>query len=268
MAACDVRVGEGGLSLGIAHGRASDEWTRTYTLSPGGRLEIVNVNGSIQVDPATGTQVEIQARREVRTGSDETARVALQNMQMNEEVTPERVKVEGRLEGERSSRFGRGSGLVIEYKVKIPAGLSASFKTENGTVRMDNIEGRLVATTTNGGVNGRGLSGSVDAATVNGGIQMDMASVTGDVNIVTVNGGVRLELPTDVKAELQAGAVNGGVSVDDRLPFTGGERNSSGGFPGGGPKHLNGTLNGGGPKISVQTTNGGVRVSARASHGT
>jgi DUF4097 and DUF4098 domain-containing protein YvlB len=143
--------------------------------------------------------------------------------------------------------------------------LDVSFKTENGGVRLENVEGQIAAGTTNGGVTGRAISGSVNAATVNGGIQMDLASVTGDVSVATVNGGVRLELPRDVKAELEAGAVNGGVSVDDSLTFTG-DRSGASGFPGA-PKHLSGKINGGGHKITVQTTNGGVRVTARGASG-
>ena len=63
--ACDVKVGKDGLSLDVASGKAADEWTRTYTLPKGGRLEIINVNGVIEVFPATGSQVEVVAKREV-----------------------------------------------------------------------------------------------------------------------------------------------------------------------------------------------------------
>jgi len=33
---CDVRVGDHGVSVGIVEGRASDEWSRSYTLPEGG----------------------------------------------------------------------------------------------------------------------------------------------------------------------------------------------------------------------------------------
>ena len=33
VSACDVRVGENGVSVGIIEGKATDEWVRTYTLS-------------------------------------------------------------------------------------------------------------------------------------------------------------------------------------------------------------------------------------------
>jgi hypothetical protein len=46
-AACDVQVGKDGFSLDVASGRAQDTWTRSYTLAPGARLELINTNGRI-----------------------------------------------------------------------------------------------------------------------------------------------------------------------------------------------------------------------------
>jgi hypothetical protein len=259
LSACDVRVGEGGFSLGMARGRATDEWTRTYTVAPGGQLEIVNTNGLIELSPAMGPEVEVRASREVRANSDEAAREDLQKLQILEEIAPDRVKVETRTNGRTG--FMHGPRVTVEYRVRVPAGLRVSVKTENGGVRIENVDGRFVAATTNGGVTARGISGALEATSVNGGIQLDLASVTGDVRAVTVNGGVRLELPSDVKAEIEAGTVNGGVSIDDRFDFSG-DRDGTSGVPGG-PKRLSGKINGGGHKISVHTTNGGVRVAAR-----
>ena len=43
-AACDVRVGENGVSVDVAGGKASNEWTRTYTISSGPRTRTVVLN--------------------------------------------------------------------------------------------------------------------------------------------------------------------------------------------------------------------------------
>ncbi len=256
VAGCDIKVGQNGVSVDIADGSASDEWARTYTLSPGGHFEIVNVNGAIHATPSSGPQVEVVARREVRAQNEETSRALLQKIEMVEDVAADRVKVEAKADWEQTSgTFGRRPQATVEYRVGVPPGLSVHLKTENGAVRLENVRGAIVAASTNGGVNARGLEGSLRASTVNGGINVDLASVTGDVEIVTVNGGVRLELPADVNAMLDARAVNGGVTVDEQITLEATDRARL---------HVAGRLNGGGPKISVQTTNGGVRVSVRA----
>jgi hypothetical protein len=252
---CDIRVNENGVSLDIAEGKATDEWARTYTLTRGGRLEIVNVNGTIEAFPATGSDVTIHVRREVKAQNDEAAREVLQKLEMGEEVSADRVKVEGRFDrGQAPAGFGRRAQVTMHYRVSVPPGLDVSLRTENGGVRLENVQGRFAAASTNGGVTGRGLSGALEATTVNGGIQVELTAVTGEVRIVTVNGGIRLDLPADVDATLAANAVNGGVTVDDALSLTATERDR---------RRISGRLNDGGPAISVQTTNGGIRISVR-----
>jgi hypothetical protein len=260
VAGCDIRVDDGRMSLGVSRGRASDEWTRTYTVSKGGRFEVSNENGAIEVRGTKGADVTVKAFREVSDRSDEAARERLKKLQMREDVAPDRVQV--RAETDESAPFGFNRGVTIRYEVEVPAGLAVTFKTQNGAVRINDFDGRITAGTTNGTVTGRGVSGTVQASTVNGSVQMELAEVTGDIRLTTVNGAVRLELPTTVDAELDATTVNGGVSVDDKF----GLANVSGNHRGFGPTtNISGRLNKGGPHVSLQTTNGGVRVAPRGS---
>ena len=249
--ACDVKVSkDGDVSVDVASGKANDEWRRTYSLPKGGRLEIVNVNGLIEVYPSTGPDVEVVARREVRTRTEEEAKARLAKAEMIEDVGPDHVKVEAR-PNDQGVSFGPRGRVNIEYRVSVPAGLATSFRTENGVVRLENIEGRITVASTNGPIVGHGLSGSVDASTVNGGIEIGLTRVDGDSKIVTVNGPATLIVSPEVNGELEATAVNGGVSTQDGLPLTADARTN---------KRVSGRLNNGGPRISVQTTNGGVRV--------
>jgi hypothetical protein len=249
--ACDIQVSkQGDVAVGVAGGRASDEWQRTYSLAKGGRLEIINVNGKIEVSPASGSQVEVLAYREVRARSEEEAKARLAKAQMIEDVGPDHVRIEAK-PNDQGVSFGPHGRVTIEYRVKVPTGLVTSFRTENGPVRLENIDGRITLASTNGPIVGRGLSGSVDASTVNGGIEIGLTAMNGDSKIVTVNGPATLILSPEINAELEAAAVNGGVTTQDGLPLTVSDRTN---------RRVTGRLNEGGPRISVQTTNGGVRV--------
>jgi hypothetical protein len=244
---CDVQVGEQGVSLDIVEGKATDEWTRSYTLPKGGRLEIATVDGSIEAFPAAGSQVEVRAKREVRSRNDEAAQELLKQLAIKEDVTPDSVK----LETPEPPRSGFRQRHQVEFRVNIPPGLNVSLRTQNGAVRLENVDGRLTASSTNGGITGQGVAGSIDANTVNGGIVLGLASIDGDVRVVTVNGGIRLDLPTTINATLDASAVNGGVSVQDGFPIATTERARL---------RVAGRINNGGPTISVHTTNGGIRI--------
>jgi hypothetical protein len=249
LSGCDVRVGEHGVSLDIVEGKATEEWTRSYSLRPGGELEIVNGNGPIEVFPATGTQVEVRATREARARTDEAARQALDQHTINESVTPERVA----LETVAAKENGFRRRVNVTYRINVPAGLNVSLRSQNGGARLENVDGRFRVASTNGQITGRGISGSIDASTVNGGITMELISVTHDVRIVTVNGAIRLDLRPDVNATLEASAINGGVVVRDGVALEATERDR---------QRVAGRINKGGPKIVAQTTNGGVVIRA------
>jgi hypothetical protein len=250
-AACDIKVGkDGGVSVDVASGRASDEWRRTYSLTRGGRLEIINVNGRIEAFPASGTQIEVVATREVRTRTEEEAKARLASAEMLEDVGPNHVKIEAR-SADQGGSFGSSGRVVINYRLSVPAGLATSLRTENGAVRLENIDGDITIASTNGPIVAHGLRGSVDASTVNGGIEIGLESIAGDSTIVTVNGPATLTVSPAINAELEAAAINGGVIVQDGLPLTTRDRTN---------RRVAGRLNDGGPRISVQTTNGGVRV--------
>jgi hypothetical protein len=247
--ACDVKVSEkGDVSVDLVEGRASDEWTRTYTLPKDGQVEIFNAVGSIEAFPATGNDVEVVVRREIKARSDDAAQQILKELRIDEEVTPAKVKLESR-RNDQMRGFGRN--VRLEYRVNVPPGLNVSLKAENGIIRLDNIQGRISASATNGAITGRGLSGPLEATIVNGGINIDLTAVTGDIKMSAVNGGIRLFIPTDANATLEARAVNGGINIQEGFPLNATERERL---------HVSGTINKGGPKIDLQSTNGPIRI--------
>jgi DUF4097 and DUF4098 domain-containing protein YvlB len=250
-AGCDVHVGENGVSVDVARGKAADDWTRSYTLAKGGTVDVVNVNGPIVVEAAEGLEVQIRATRVARASSDEEAREMLKKLEVKESVAPGRVAVQ--TVTDRGMDLG-GRSISVEYRLRVPPGLQVSVKTENGGVGLHGVSGTFVASTTNGGIRGTNVSGAVSARIINGGIVMDVERVAGPIELESVNGGIRLDLPADLDADLDVHAVNGGVSTDDKLKVNASESSR---------RALAGKLNRGGARISVKAVNGGVRLRAR-----
>jgi hypothetical protein len=256
VAACDIQAGEGKeFSFGIASGKAQDTWTRTYTLADKGRLEIINVNGRITAEPATDDKVTVEGRRTAKGSTDEAAKEMLAKLEIREEVSPDRVRVES-----RPPRMSGFNGHEIEWTIKVPKGVVVDLRTVNGGVRLDGLQGEVHAKTTNGGVKGINVTANIlEASSVNGGIDIELGGAldaNGTIDIETVNGGVTLGMAADSKATIVARAVNGGVRVDG-LDIHKQEQSNS--FES--KRRLEGTLNGGGAKVNVSTTNGGVRIS-------
>lgn len=249
--ACDVSVGEGGFSMDLARASARDTWARSYTIEPGGRLELINVNGRISAEPAEGGTVELVAERTAKASTDEAAKTLLGQVEMREETGAGRVRVEVR--APRS--FGM-SGHEVAWTVKVPAGIAVDLRTTNGRVRIDRLGGEVRARTVNGGIEAEALQAStVDAATVNGGVRVALArplAADGSVSLEAVNGGVALALPADSRATISARVTNGGINTSGLDLAVTGEQTR---------RRMDGTLNGGGARVSLETTNGGVRIS-------
>jgi Putative adhesin len=228
------------------------EWRKTYELASNGRLEISNVNGKIQVEPATGSAVEVVAEKVGRGATPDSAKAALNRIEISDEASKESVRVTTRL-AQGGGWFG-GGGSQVQYKVRIPAGLEARFTTVNGGVELASLSGRITAEATNGGVVARDVSGTIDASTTNGGVEVDLAAIdAGGAKLHCTNGGISLRLPADAKVTVSASITNGGIDAGG-LPFETTESTR---------RRLEGRLNGGGPMIRLEGTNGGITISRR-----
>jgi hypothetical protein len=255
LSACDIAVnGENGFSLDLASGRAQDEWSRSYPLTPAGRFELINVNGRITAEASDGTAIEVTAERTAKAGSDESARELLGKIEMREEVGEGRVRVEV-----RAPRFSGMSGHEIKWTVKVPRGVAVDLRTVNGGVRMTGLQGDIRARSTNGGITAVGIvATSLDAAVTNGGVEIELAQAvsSGTYDIEAVNGGVSLTLPGDSKADISGRCVNGRISVVDLNLVESGEQTR---------RRVEGQLNGGGARVTLETVNGGVKIAKASS---
>jgi hypothetical protein len=233
--------------------QATEEWSQTYTIAAGGRFEVENVNGRIEVQPSDGDQVEVRAEKIGKGATDDAAKRALARISIEERVSDDAIRLSTKIEG--SVGFNMG-GTEVKYYVRVPAGVSVKVDTTNGTVVADNLTASLSAETVNGAIKGRGLEGEVSATTINGSVDIEMARLAdGGVSIETTNGGIDLTLPRAAAATVSARLANGRIRTSD-LPIETTSDNTR--------RRLDGTLNGGGPRIRLETTNGGISIRGRS----
>jgi DUF4097 and DUF4098 domain-containing protein YvlB len=244
--ACDIAMAD-------LKQRETAEWRKTYDVKPGGRLEITNVNGRIEVEPAAGDSIEVVAEKSVRASSAEAAKDALSRIEIRETVSPDDVRIETKLQ--RTSGIFGGLSQEVHYRVNVPSALEVRVTTVNGGIELSGLKGRVTAETTNGGVKARDVSGPIEASTTNGGVEVDLARVAeSGAKLGCTNGGITLTLPADAKASISARVTNGGINTSGVTIETTGEHSR---------RHLEGRMNGGGPKIDIDGTNGGIRIASR-----
>jgi hypothetical protein len=228
------------------------EWRKTYELSPGGRVDISNVNGRIDVEPSAGNTVEVVAHKTAKAATPAAAKEALERIEIREEVSSAGISIATKLP-RGGGWFDMGNGQV-KYSVRVPAGAEVKFSTVNGGVNVTGHSGRVTAETTNGGVVARDISGTIDASTTNGGVDVELAKLgEGGAKLACTNGGIKLRLPADARASISASVTNGGIDTSGlAIETTQSTR-----------RRLEGRLNGGGAPIQIEGTNGGIRIGLR-----
>jgi hypothetical protein len=248
LSACDVTIKDGDIKNVSVQARASQEWSRQYPLTPGGVVEIVNGNGSIEVVAGKPGVVDIAAVLEARAMSETRAKELLSNVKVEESAAADHIRV--------ATVFtfrGKGpGGFESNYKVAIPADTRLEMTGNNGTLKADGLRGHVKAMVVNGGIELTSMSGTIDAAAVNAHVSAKMSQVTGPVRLESTNGRISLEIPKTAKATLNARSVNGGITVSGLT--------TSDEASGRRIRTLESQLNGGGPEIDVRVTNGRISI--------
>lgn len=231
--------------------RATDEWTRSYTLTEGGTVEVRNVNGRIEVQPSDTGRLEVRAVKIGKGATEEAAKQALARIEIAEQASDSLVRLETKTSG---SGFNLG-GVEVRYSLGVPPGANVRVTTTNGTVDLRDVGGEVTAETTNGRISGQDLKGRVSASTTNGSIDLDVDRIAqGGIELSTTNGGVTLTLPRSASASISARLANGRIETSDLPIEARGETTR---------RRLDGSLNGGGERVRIETTNGSITIKGK-----
>lgn len=237
--------------------RAQDrDWSWSGRIERGDFIEIKGINGDIIAEQTSGNEVVVEARLHGRR--DDPRTVQIEVVEHSNGVTICAVYPSKRddrpnecREGSKGRMNTENNDVVVDFRVRVPAGVGFVGRNVNGDIDALDIDGDVKATTVNGGVD-VSSTGLVEASTVNGSItaSMQRADWDGTLDFSTVNGSVTLEMPDELHCEASISTVNGQISIDYPLTVRG--RFS--------PRHIKGTIGDGGRTLVVKTVNGSVQI--------
>jgi hypothetical protein len=228
---------------------AKDTWTRSYPITATGSLHITNSNGRISIEAADTEAIEITAERIVKASTEEAANEQLALIDMQEQVSDDRVSLDSSTRGLTINVSRR-----INYTVRVPKTLAVTLRSSNGDIVATGLTGAFSASSSNGRITGVDLAGSADASTTNGVIALTMTAIEdAGVSAETTNGTVTVTIPRDTNATFTARVTNGAISHEN-LDLIVSESSR---------RRLDGRLGSGGPTIRIETTNGAVRLIGR-----
>lgn len=227
--------------------KAREEITQTYTLTAQAEVEIVNINGSVDVVTTDGDKAEIHILRLARNKETFAKRKARIRYEDNH------LQIRGNDREGNSSIWDHLMGddeLRTRVTLKLPRKIQ-ELKVAgcNGRVNLGEIEGRVVSHGVNGKVTVAKAVGSVEFAGINGNIEATLAKLDKDgVSIHGVNGNIDLKFLDEVNAQVEMHGSNGRVNAD--LPNVKVEEQKHGRY--------RATIGTGGPTIEVNGTNGNL----------
>lgn len=232
------------------------DWSWRGRVERGDFIEIKGVNGEIHAELGSGNEVEVRAKLRAKKSAPDD--VEMKVVEHSDGVTICAVypsKDEDRpnecLPGGKGRMNVKDNDVVVDFTVRVPAGVGFIGRTVNGDVDALGIEGDVQAYTVNGGID-VSATGLAEAATVNGSItaSMNRANWSGTLSFTTVNGSVTLEMPDDLNCNLSVSTVNGHLDFD--FPLTVEGRFS--------PRHVKGKIGQGGRDLVIKTVNGSVQL--------
>ena len=236
---------------------AAQDFHWTGTLAPGKRLEIKGVSGDIRATLASGTQIEVTARKTGRRSDPDEVRIEVVPFEDGVTIcavypTGRNARRENSCEsGHHWSSSTEDNDVQVNFTVSVPAGVIFAGQTVNGDMEAEGLRGDVEASSVNGSVR-VSTTGLAEASTVNGSVSATLgrADWVGEAQFTTVNGGITLTLPAGVNTEVRAETVNGDLDTDFPLTVTGRF----------GPRRFRGTIGNGGRTLHLTTVNGSIRI--------
>ncbi|MCA1567499.1 MAG: HEAT repeat domain-containing protein [Acidobacteria bacterium] len=222
-----------------------EELRQTYQLSPGARVELSNINGSVDIDTAEGNTAELRITSYSREANPRKLNVA---------QTPSSLAVGG-----EARRAGDGGGGLnfdhTSYRValKLPRRVELTVNGASGNVRVGELDGAVRLTNVSGSVGVAQAAGSAEVSQVSGSVTLKMAKLgAGGVRVGGVSGKVSLGFMDDVNADLRTTGIKGKVYVELANVSVQGEMNRA---------DFRARIGTGGVPIRLSDVTGSVRLS-------
>jgi DUF4097 and DUF4098 domain-containing protein YvlB len=228
-------------------------------LAAGKTVEVKGVNGDVRAVAATGSgaEVEVTAAKHAKRSDPDEVKIEVIEHEGGVTIcavypTPRRARRENSCDvGDHWSSSTENNDVVVDFEVRIPAGVKFAGRTVNGEMSAEGLGADVAASTVNGSVRVT-TTGLAEASTVNGSVyvQMGRTDWTDELDFSTVNGGITLILPARLDTEVRASTVNGDLVSDFPMMVTGRF----------GPRRMHGTIGTGGRSLSLSTVNGEIRL--------
>ena len=197
-----------------AHAQVSQEFHRTVSLSPNGRVSLENVNGNAEITGWDRNEVQIDAVKQARDQQ------RLDEARIEVETGSDSVNIRTQYPHDHNNN----NPASVHYTLHVPQNARLDrISLVNGSLTVQKVAGEVNASLVNGKAHISDLTGEANISSVNGGIEANYASLNNvrEIKLKSVNGSVELGLPGSPNADVKASTVNGSIKSDFPLTVQG-----------------------------------------------
>jgi hypothetical protein len=235
---------------------SAQDWSWRKVVAAGRAIEIKGINGDVTATAASGSQVEVIARKSAERSDPDDVRIEVVEHADGVTIcavypTPRGERENECLPGARGRSSSRNNDVEVDFEIRVPRGVLFTGRTVNGSVRATGLTADAKVSTVNGSVRVN-TTGLAEAKTVNGSITVRMGRTnwSESLSFQTVNGAITVERPDGLNADVSASTVNGSLSSDWPMTVRGKW----------GPKRMNGKIGNGGRELALETVNGDIEL--------
>jgi DUF4097 and DUF4098 domain-containing protein YvlB len=199
--------------------RFREDFSYSFPLKEGGRIDLDNFNGSVEITGWDRETVDITGQKYASTED------LLQAIKIDIVPSPDSVRIRTVRPVERRGNMGARYILRVPRRVVLDRIMSsnggirvngiegdARLRSSNGSINISDLRGALEANTSNAGIEIRQLEGSANLRTSNGSIRVDR--VRGAFEAVTSNAGIEARLTEiDPARPIRVETSNGNINV-------------------------------------------------------
>jgi DUF4097 and DUF4098 domain-containing protein YvlB len=221
---------------------------QSYELAPGALVELMGLNGSVNVE----------------TSDTKTAEVSIERIAASQEsLDRRRITIEASANSLRIRGEKRNTGLISRLfgseaservTLKLPRQVSLFAKGINGAVTVGDLNGSVEMAGINGRIQVASATGTANFKGINGNIVVALSRLDQEgIRLSGINGNIDLQLPADANADLEAHGMNGRVVSD--LPNVTIDKTSKHG-------NYSARIGSGGAAIDAKGINGNIRLTS------
>jgi RNA polymerase sigma factor (sigma-70 family) len=181
----------------------NEKVSKTFKTGKSPKVVVEMYNGAIEVVADSDSGVQADVTKHGRAPTEETARHALEKVEVKMTQDGDTVRVVSkRTDEEHIPNTSSGASAVL----KVPAGSALELHTRNGHVSVAGGSGKVAIDTANGRIEAKKSKGALNLHTSNG--EITVTGGTGRLELKTSNGAVRVNADQAVvSAETRNGAV-------------------------------------------------------------